>query len=85
MVYLILHIGHINHFKSAKIKGDILVVSVTPDRYVNKGPNEPVFPKYRCNQLQLKDVDFVTNISNTAIYPILNLNLIFIVKAKITR
>jgi rfaE bifunctional protein nucleotidyltransferase chain/domain len=38
-----LHIGHIRHFEQAKKLGDILVVTVTPDRYVNKGPHRPVF------------------------------------------
>jgi len=38
-----LHIGHIRHFQQAKRLGDILVVTVTPDRHVNKGPHRPVF------------------------------------------
>ena len=32
----VLHIGHVWHFESAKKNGDILVVTVTPDKYVNK-------------------------------------------------
>jgi len=32
------HIGHLWHLKSAGKYGDILVVTVTPDEYVNKGP-----------------------------------------------
>ena len=32
-----LHIGHIRHFEQAKKLGHILVVTVTPDRFVNKG------------------------------------------------
>lgn len=42
-VFDLLHIGHIRHFEEAKKLGDILVVSITPDRYVNKGPNRPAF------------------------------------------
>ncbi|MDW8264756.1 MAG: PfkB family carbohydrate kinase [Gemmataceae bacterium] len=38
-----LHIGHIRHFQQAKKLGDILVVTITPDRYVNKGPHRPIF------------------------------------------
>ena len=75
-VFDILHIGHINHFNSAKKLGDILVVSVTPDKYVNKGPNRPIFPiKLRMEALAaLKNVDYVTaNTSDTAIQPILTL------------
>ena len=39
-----LHIGHIRHFEQAKKLGNILVVTVTPDQYVNKGPHRPLFP-----------------------------------------
>ena len=42
-VFDLMHIGHIRHFEQAKKAGDILVVTVTPDRYVNKGPHRPVF------------------------------------------
>jgi rfaE bifunctional protein kinase chain/domain/rfaE bifunctional protein nucleotidyltransferase chain/domain len=41
----LLHIGHIRHFKSARELGDVLVVTVTPDRFVNKGPDRPAFPE----------------------------------------
>ena len=42
----LLHIGHIRHFTEAKSKGDILVVTVTPDRFVNKGPGRPAFKEH---------------------------------------
>ena len=42
-VFDLLHIGHIKHFKEAKIYGDVLVVSITPDEFVNKGPGRPAF------------------------------------------
>jgi rfaE bifunctional protein kinase chain/domain/rfaE bifunctional protein nucleotidyltransferase chain/domain len=42
-VFDLLHVGHINYFKSAKKYGNILVVSVTADKFVNKGPGRPVF------------------------------------------
>jgi cytidyltransferase-like protein len=38
-----LHIGHIKHFQDAKKQGDVLVVTLTPDRFVNKGPHSPFF------------------------------------------
>lgn len=38
-----MHIGHIRHFSAARQFGDMLVVTVTPDRFVNKGPHRPVF------------------------------------------
>ena len=42
----LLHIGHIRHFTEAKSMGDILIVTVTPDRFVNKGPGRPAFKEY---------------------------------------
>ncbi len=42
-VFDLMHVGHIRHFEQAKKLGDVLVVTVTPDKYVNKGPNRPVF------------------------------------------
>ena len=42
-VFDLLHIGHIRHLQSAKRLGDVLVITVTPDRYVNKGPHRPTF------------------------------------------
>jgi len=45
-VFDLLHPGHIKHFQAAKKKGDILVVTVTKDEYVNKGPGRPIFNHY---------------------------------------
>lgn len=42
-VFDLLHIGHIRHFTEAATLGDCLVVTITPDRHVNKGPGRPVF------------------------------------------
>jgi rfaE bifunctional protein kinase chain/domain/rfaE bifunctional protein nucleotidyltransferase chain/domain len=42
-VFDLLHIGHISYFKSAKKYGNVLVVSVTNDKFVNKGPGRPAF------------------------------------------
>jgi len=42
-VFDLMHIGHIKHFEEAKTYGDILVVTITPDEFVQKGPNRPVF------------------------------------------
>ena len=41
----ILHIGHVRHFTAAKAQCDLLFVSVTGDRFVNKGPDRPVIPE----------------------------------------
>ena len=39
----LMHPGHIKHFQAAKNMGDVLVVTITPDKYVDKGPDRPVF------------------------------------------
>jgi len=39
----LLHLGHVRHLEAARALGDILVVTITADRYVNKGPGRPVF------------------------------------------
>lgn len=43
-VFDLLHVGHIRYLAQAKKLGDILVVTVTQDRHVNKGPNRCVLP-----------------------------------------
>ncbi|NJD01660.1 MAG: adenylyltransferase/cytidyltransferase family protein [Ruminiclostridium sp.] len=42
-VFDLLHPGHIGHLQEAKKLGDVLVVSVTSSRYINKGPGRPYF------------------------------------------
>ena len=42
-VFDLIHIGHIKHFREAKKNGDFLVVSITSDKYVNKGTGRPIF------------------------------------------
>ena len=42
-VFDIIHYGHTLYFKEAKSKVDHLIVSVTSDRFVNKGPGKPIF------------------------------------------
>ena len=41
----LLHIGHIKHLKFAKKSGEILVVSLTKDKFINKGLGRPVLTK----------------------------------------
>ena len=60
-VFDVLHYGHITHFEEAKKNGDILIVSVTDNQFVNKGPNRPLFDStIRAKSiLALQTVDFV--------------------------
>ena len=41
--YDLMHTGHIRYLQRAKQEGDILLVTVTADAFVNKGPGRPVF------------------------------------------
>lgn len=60
-VFDLLHIGHIKYFQEAKSMGDVLVVTITPDRFVNKGPGRPAFKEqYRAEAIAALDViDYV--------------------------
>ncbi len=72
-VFDLLHPGHIRHFRAAKQKGDVLVVTITPDRFVNKGPGRPVFTeKLRLETLAaLQHIDYVVlNDTPDAVYAI---------------
>ena len=42
-VFDVFHIGHLKHLEVAKQNADILIVSITSDRYVRKGPSRPYF------------------------------------------
>lgn len=39
----LMHPGHIKYFQAARAMGDILIVTLTPDQFVDKGPGRPVF------------------------------------------
>ncbi len=60
-VFDLVHPGHIKHFKEAKSLGDILIVSLTADSYVNKAPGRPYFNQnLRAETLEaIKFIDFV--------------------------
>jgi rfaE bifunctional protein nucleotidyltransferase chain/domain len=44
-VFDILHIGHKRHLEIGKRNGELLLVTITTDHHVNKGPGRPVFPE----------------------------------------
>ena len=60
-VFDLLHIGHLKHFESAKKYGDILIISVTPDKFVQKGFNRPYFSSEQRMQIlaSIEVIDFV--------------------------
>ncbi len=61
-IFDLIHPGHVGHLQRARDLGDLLVVSITPDRYVDRGPGRPVFSEdVRLSMLAALDcVDWVT-------------------------
>jgi rfaE bifunctional protein nucleotidyltransferase chain/domain len=57
----LLHFGHVRHLEAARCEGDILFVTLTADRFVNKGPGRPIFNQnIRAEMLSaLSCVDYV--------------------------
>ena len=60
-VFDILHIGHISYFEEIKKYSDKLIISITDDEFVNKGPGRPMFKiNERVKMLSKIDlVDFI--------------------------
>jgi rfaE bifunctional protein nucleotidyltransferase chain/domain len=71
----LVHLGHIKHFEAAKKFGDVLIVSITEDKHVNKGPGRPVFgEQQRAEALAaLAVVDYVTISRAATAVPLLEL------------
>ena len=66
-VFDVIHYGHIKYFEEAKNKVDYLIVSVTTDEYVNKGPGKPIFNILKRTEV-LKSVKHIDEII-TSKYP----------------
>lgn len=62
-VFDLLHPGHILHFREARSQGDLLVVTVTPDKYVRKGPGRPIFNQ----RLRLETIAGLEGVDYTAL------------------
>jgi rfaE bifunctional protein kinase chain/domain/rfaE bifunctional protein nucleotidyltransferase chain/domain len=60
-VFDLIHVGHIYHFKKAKSYGDYLIVSITSEKFIKKGPGRPLF-----NDIQrfefLKSIKFIDQV-----------------------
>ena len=42
-VFDLVHMGHVRHLEAARREGTVLMVTLTADRHVNKGPGRPIF------------------------------------------
>ena len=60
-VFDLVHPGHIRHLTFCKNKADILIVSITPDKFIKKGIYRPLVPEnIRANNLAVLElVDYV--------------------------
>jgi rfaE bifunctional protein kinase chain/domain/rfaE bifunctional protein nucleotidyltransferase chain/domain len=74
-VFDLLHPGHLAHFQEASQLADILLVSITADKFVNKGPGRPLFDEaLRAKTLSAIDVvDAVIISRNETALEIINL------------
>ena len=73
-VFDLVHLGHIRHIQAARNEGDIVMVTVTADHFVNKGPGRPIFPEdMRAEMLaSLANVDWVGINRTSSAEPILD-------------
>lgn len=60
-VFDLMHPGHVRHLEAAKEAGDVLIVTITQDEYVGKGPGRPIFNQHlRAETLAIiQPVDYV--------------------------
>jgi len=60
-VFDLIHFGHLRHIELAREEADVLLITVTADQFVNKGPGRPIFPeKMRAEMLgAIEVVDYV--------------------------
>ena len=72
----VVHPGHVRHLMYAKSKGDILIVSVTADKYIKKGIYRPFVPENlrALNLAVFEMVDYVIIDNNEK--PLTNLSLL---------
>ena len=70
-VFDLLHPGHFRHLAAAKGYGDVLVVTITADEFVGKGPGRPAFNgSLRCEALAgLEAVDYVAIVEDQSALP----------------
>lgn len=60
-VFDLIHMGHVRHFEAARREGDVLMVTLTADSFVNKGPGRPIFSEMMRTEMlaSLEQVDWV--------------------------
>ncbi|MHC2712430.1 cytidyltransferase-like protein [Bradyrhizobium diazoefficiens] len=73
-VFDLVHLGHVRHILAARNEADVVIVTVTADRFVNKDPGRPIFPEnMRAEMLAaLGTVDWVGINQTSSAEPILD-------------
>ena len=61
----LIHPGHVIHFEESKGMGDVLIVTVTGEKFVNKGPRRPYFN----DELRLRSLTALESVDYVAIIP----------------
>ncbi len=64
-IFDLIHPGHILHLEEARALGDALVVTLTADKFVNKGPGRPYFNE----QLRLKSLAALSCVDYIVLVP----------------
>ncbi len=64
-IFDLIHPGHILHLEEARALGDVLVVTLTADKFVNKGPGRPYFNE----QLRLKSLAALSCVDYIVLVP----------------
>ena len=74
-VFDLLHMGHVRHLEAARREGSVLMVTVTADRHVNKGPGRPIFTeRLRAEMLAaLEYIDWVAINHGPSAEPVLRM------------
>ena len=67
----LLHIGHLRYLTEAKKSGDFLIVTITADKFVLKGPGRPIFNENLRSEMlaNLEIIDFVSIIYDKSALP----------------
>jgi rfaE bifunctional protein nucleotidyltransferase chain/domain len=71
----VLHPAHIRHLTAARKLADRLIVSITADAYIRKGPGRPVFnEQHRAEMLRaLRCVDNVVVVNDATAVPVIEM------------
>ncbi|MFO1514752.1 MAG: adenylyltransferase/cytidyltransferase family protein, partial [Verrucomicrobiota bacterium] len=64
-IFDLIHPGHILHLEEARALGDVLVVTLTADKFVNKGPGRPIFKE----QLRLRSLAALSCVDYVVLVP----------------